>query len=100
MVMPYNVTEGVGNISSITSLFDMFKWLNTASNNWFGYMIIVSVFVISFIISNRFETIDAFRTASYGAFLVSILLSLVGLVDALAVVIPLILVGISVVLKK
>jgi len=100
MVMPYNITDGLNNISDVNSLFGMFQWLNRASNNWFGYMIIVSVFIISFIISNRFETIDAFRTASYGAFLVSILLSLVGLVDALAVVIPLILVGISVVLKK
>ena len=96
----YNLTSGTGNLSAINSLYDVFHWVNSASGGWFGYMIIVAVFVLAFIISNRFETIDAFRTASYGAFLVAVLLALVGFVDSLSVVLTLILVGVSVVLKR
>jgi len=98
--MPYNLTSGTGALTDKTDIFGFFQWMNSASGGFFSYLLLLTIFVIAYIYSSRYDSQDAFMTASFGTFMIGVLLSVIGLLDGAIVVMLLIMVAISVVLRR
>lgn len=93
---PYDLT----NVTSATDPAKMFQVANQLTGGAFGLMTIVAVFILSFIISNRYGSKDAFITSSFLAFLAASFMSYVGIVDMVVVLMMICLMGIAVVIRR
>ncbi len=97
---PYNLT----NISTVHNIADVFTFTNSLTGNWFGSLIVIAVWIITFIITNRYATGDSFLASSFIGALVAILLNMIGMVSGTVVIMLLIMlavgVGFGTVLKR
>lgn len=81
MPAPYALPSG-GNVTSFESLF---LYINNSVAEPFSLLILIGVFLIPFIVLNQmYGSLRAFLVSSWTAFLVSIFMSMYGLVPQAA----------------
>ena len=86
------------NWTNITSPTDLFNYANIVTNNWFGLMLIISIFIILFISFKSYETEKAFSATTFISTIIALLLSLMGILSPEYVIIMIVLTAISVIL--
>ena len=86
--------------TNITSITDWMQWGNVITGNWYGIVLIVMIFVITYISLKDYPNKRAFAAAAFITGITTVLLRFIGLVDTwtLSVVIAMNMVGIIVLL--
>lgn len=92
--MSFNTTE---NVTSVTQLV---QYSNDVSDGWFGYFMIITVWVIAFAISALYRTEHAITAASFVTFIVAALLAVAGIVGTGEVILPLAMMFVGYVISK
>jgi len=90
--MSYDLTALENN----TSLLNVFTTMNTASNEFLIVGILVSLFVILFILFKSYETLTALRTSAFITSIISILFYLSGFLSLDKAIYPLVILGITI----
>lgn len=97
----YNVTA----LSNCSDFVCWFKGVNDASKfstlniEILSTMIVMSSWILAFVITSRYQSEDSFIASSFLAFFVSLFLALAGLLNPLVVAMMLFVLGVSVVTR-
>ena len=95
IAMP-NVPYNLANVSNISDIAGYVRYANQLSNGIFGWMTVVSIIVVTYMIMSRSHTSDAFIVSAFAGFMSSLFLSLMGAVAGEMVLITLLMVAIAV----
>jgi hypothetical protein len=74
---PYNLA----NVSNITDVAGYVRFANQLSDGIFGWMIVVAMFVLVYIMMSKRDSKQGFTVAAFAGFWVSMFLSLMGIVQ-------------------
>ncbi len=106
MVAPYNITTGTGNLTSCSDLVCWIRYINDASTisglniQVFSTMFVLGSFLLTFIVSSRYRSEDSFLASSFLAFMVSVFLALMNMLNPIVVAMVLFVLGVSVVMRR
>lgn len=95
----YNLT----NISTSTSLLQFYVGVDQLVEGWFTLIILMSVFIISFIMFKGYDTVTALRSSSFMTSILAILFFILELIDQTYLMIIIVMTGLLVaydVMKK
>ena len=79
-----------------SSIIDLFIYANTVTSNAFGYLILIAVYIITFISLKNYPTERAFASASFITAITSVFMAVLGLVPTFVVLFPTILAIVSI----
>lgn len=97
---PYNLT----NVTNVVDFASLLQNVNSLTGGAFGWLTVAAVFIMTFVLTNRFQAGDSFLASSFIGFMVAVLLNMVGVVSGIVVLMLMIMLGLGVgfatVLKK
>ena len=92
------ILEIPNNLSKVSEITDFGGWLtftNDLSQGTFGWLTVISVFIIVYITSSQRGTSNAFITAAFGGFMTSLFLVMINMVEPTVVVLMLFLMAVG-----
>jgi len=92
------ISEVPNNLSKVSEITDFGGWLtftNDLSQGSFGYLTVVSIFIIVYVSIAQRGTSTAFITAAFAGFMSSLLLAMMSIVDGAVVVIMLVMMAVG-----
>ncbi len=86
--------------TNVTGMGELFQYIVSVDGNFFN-LLLISIGILIFLVmdSSGNPKRDSIMTASFGVFLLAVLLNILNLVSSLAIFIPLVLAGISIVIR-
>lgn len=81
--------------SNVTSFVDMLEWSNSTVGGMYGDVILLATWFVMFMVMKKFETKQAFTTASFTTALLGVFMFIFGIVTERALFIAIVLTAFS-----